>query len=157
MGECILGFCFWFVHLNGILSAGKSTLLSVVAGITGITSGTVTFSGGTPRAPPGTLGIVPQKNVLFPELSCLQTLRVWKAVKCLENRQSHRSETEEDLVALLRDCDLGGKINDRASTLSGGQKRKLQLAIGLVGGSNSRSLSLPTRSFSDFKNSPACG
>ena len=42
---------------------------------------------------------------------------------------------EEDIDQLLRDCDLGKKINASASTLSGGQKRKLQLAIGLVGGS----------------------
>lgn len=131
------------IRLPRTLSAGKSTLLSVVAGITSITSGSVIFSGGTPRAPPGTLGVVPQKNVLFPELSCLQTLRVWKAVKCLENRQLNRSRTkEEDLVTLLRDCDLGEKINNLAGTLSGGQKRKLQLAIGLVGGSNSTILCL---------------
>lgn len=44
---------------------------------------------------------------------------------------------EEDLKQLLRDCDLGNKIHSNASTLSGGQKRKLQLAIGLVGGSKS--------------------
>jgi len=42
---------------------------------------------------------------------------------------------EEDIDQLLRDCDLEKKINANASTLSGGQKRKLQLAIGLVGGS----------------------
>jgi ATP-binding cassette subfamily A (ABC1) protein 3 len=33
------------------------------------------------------------------------------------------------------DCDLGKKIHANANTLSGGQKRKLQLTIGLVGGS----------------------
>ena len=75
---------------------------------------------------------VPQKNVLFPELSCLQTLRVWKAVKWSKN-----SDSQEDLEQLLRDCDLGKKINANSSTLSGGQKRKLQLAIGLLGGSKS--------------------
>ena len=43
--------------------------------------------------------------------------------------------SEEDIDQLLRDCDLEKKIDANASTLSGGQKRKLQLAIGLVGGS----------------------
>ena len=38
---------------------------------------------------------------------------------------------------LLRDCDLGEKIDYNANALSGGQKRKLQLAIGLIGGSKS--------------------
>lgn len=78
------------------------------------------------------MGIVPQKNVLFPELTCMQTLRVWQAVKW-----SDRSHKNEDLEQLLRDCDLGKKIHANAFTLSGGQKRKLQLAIGLLGGSNS--------------------
>ena len=110
-------------------SAGKSTLLSVIAGLSTMTGGTVTFEGGASRPGPGTLGIVPQKNVPFPELTCIQTLQVWKAVKWSKN-----SLANEDMEQLLRDCDLGGKINAKAATLSGGQKRKLQLAIGLLGG-----------------------
>lgn len=90
------------------------------------------FEGGVARPSRGTVGIVPQKNVLFPELSCAQTLRVWKAVKW-----SEYSENDEDVEQLLRDCDLEAKINSNADTLSGGQKRKLQLAIGLIGGSKS--------------------
>jgi ATP-binding cassette, subfamily A (ABC1), member 3 len=77
----------------------------------------------------GDLGIVPQKNVLFPELSCYQTVRVWEAVK-RPNGSPH-----DDIVQLLKDCDLGKKIYANADALSGGQKRKLQLACGLVGGS----------------------
>ncbi|KDR85831.1 hypothetical protein GALMADRAFT_234928 [Galerina marginata CBS 339.88] len=116
--------------LLGSNGAGKSTALSVIGGLSSITSGTVTFEGGVPRPPRGTIGIVPQKNVLFPELSCLQTLRVWRAVKWSRN-----STRDEDLEQLLRDCDLEKKIKANAATLSGGQKRKLQLAIGLLGGS----------------------
>ena len=107
--------------------------MSVIAGLSSITSGTVTFENGASRPSRGTLGIVPQKNVLFPELSCLQTLRVWKAVKW-----SDSSTSDEDLRQLLRDCDLEKKITENANTLSGGQKRKLQLAIGLLGGSKSK-------------------
>lgn len=113
-------------------SAGKSTTLSIVAGLSSITTGSVTFEGGLSRPARGTLGIVPQKNVLFPELSCIQTLRVWKAIK-----HSRNSAADEDLEQLLRDCDLEKKITANANTLSGGQKRKLQLAIGLLGGSES--------------------
>ncbi|KAG1886233.1 hypothetical protein F4604DRAFT_1675882 [Suillus subluteus] len=94
-------------------------------------TGTVTFEGGVSHPPRGTLGIVPQKNVIFPELSCYQTLRVWRAVK----HSAQSIDENEDYEQLLRDCDLGKKIHANASTLSGGQKRKLQLAIGLVGGS----------------------
>lgn len=96
----------------------------------GSSGGTVTFAGGTRKPSRGTIGIVPQSNVLFPDLTCIQTLRVWKAVKWSTN-----SDKLEDLEQLLCDCDLEAKIRSNANTLSGGQKRKLQLAIGLVGGS----------------------
>lgn len=88
------------------------------------------FEGGLTRPPRGTIGIVPQKNVLFPELTCLQSLRVWRAVK-----RSDNAPKDEDLEQLLRDCDLESKIHSSSIAMSGGQKRKLQLAIGLVGGS----------------------
>lgn len=81
--------------------------------------------------------MVPQKNVLFPELSVLQTLRVWNAIK-----QSQGSYSDLDIERLVRDCDLQSKMHDAARTLSGGQKRKLQLAIGLVGGSKGVSESM---------------
>lgn len=116
--------------LLGSNGAGKSTVLSVLGGLTGRTRGSVLFEGGVERPQSGTLGIVSQKNVLFPELTCYQTLRVWRAVKW-----SGDNSDDEDIEQLLRDCDLEQKIHANASTLSGGQKRKLQLAIGLIGGS----------------------
>ncbi|TFY63698.1 hypothetical protein EVJ58_g3098 [Rhodofomes roseus] len=118
--------------LLGSNGAGKSTTMSVLAGLIGRTRGSVTFEGGTERPPLGTIGLVPQKNVLFPELTCYQTLKVWKAIKPPMNENG---PDEEDIEQLLRDCDLGKKIHYNAIALSGGQKRKLQLAIGLVGGS----------------------
>ncbi|KAI0931158.1 hypothetical protein AcV5_005295 [Taiwanofungus camphoratus] len=116
--------------LLGSNGAGKSTTMSILAGLLSRTRGTVTFEGGIDRPPRGTIGLVPQKNVLFPELTCYQTLRLWKAIKT-----SSESSDDEDIEQLLRDCDLGKKIHYNANALSGGQKRKLQLAIGLIGGS----------------------
>jgi ATP-binding cassette subfamily A (ABC1) protein 3 len=107
-------------------------VLSILANLLGHDSGTVTFEGGATRPPRGTIGVVPQKNVLIPELSPYQTVRLWSAIK----RPSGAKETRKDLIQLLRDCDLGRKIHANSGSLSGGQKRKLQLAIGLVGGSN---------------------
>lgn len=101
--------------------------------LTKATSGSVIYAGGFIEPPRGMIGLVPQKNVLFSELTCLQALKVFKAVKW-----SHNSEADEDLEQLLYACDLGKKIHARAGTLSGGQKRKLQLAIGLVGSSSSK-------------------
>ena len=53
-------------------------------------------------------------------------------------------DPNEDLEQLLRDCDLEGKIHYTSGNLSGSQKRKLQLAIGLLGGSK-RKFSLIVR------------
>ncbi|KAH7911599.1 hypothetical protein BJ138DRAFT_1062831 [Hygrophoropsis aurantiaca] len=117
--------------LLGSNGAGKSTALSIIGNLLGRSTGSITFEGGLTHPPRGTLGIVPQKNVLFPELTCYQTLRVWRAVK----RSNESGDDDDDYEQLLRDCDLGKKIHSNASTLSGGQKRKLQLAIGLIGGS----------------------
>lgn len=41
-------------------------------------------------------------------------------------------DDDEDVLA---ECDLLDKLNSNAKTLSGGQQRKLQLAIAFVGGS----------------------
>ncbi|KII94244.1 hypothetical protein PLICRDRAFT_132803 [Plicaturopsis crispa FD-325 SS-3] len=116
--------------LLGSNGAGKSTTLSIIAGLIGRSRGSITFEGGTARPARGELGIVPQKNVLFPELTCYQTLRVWAAIKHVDS-----TAPADDIEQLLRDCDLGKKIHANADTLSGGQKRKLQLAAGLIGGS----------------------
>jgi len=111
--------------------AGKSTALSIIGNLLRRSAGTITFEGGVSHPPRGTIGIVPQKNVMFPELSCYQNLCVWQAVK----HSIPSIDGDEDLEQLLRDCDLDKKIYSNAGTLSGGQKRKLQLAIGLVGSS----------------------
>lgn len=108
--------------------------MSILAGLIGRTRGSILFESNAASPPRGTIGIVPQKNVLFPELTCLQTLRVWREIK---RTNTSNGEDEEDIEQLLRDCDLGNKIHYDASKLSGGQKRKLQLAIGLIGGSKS--------------------
>ncbi|KAM6499563.1 hypothetical protein JOM56_005071 [Amanita muscaria] len=116
--------------LLGSNGAGKSTTLSIIGGLISRSSGDVTFEGGQRRPPRGTIGLVPQKNILFPDLSCIQNLRVWQAVKWSAN-----TDKREDLMEVLRSCDLEEKARSNAGTLSGGQKRKLQLAAGLVGGS----------------------
>ncbi|KAH9937769.1 P-loop containing nucleoside triphosphate hydrolase protein [Epithele typhae] len=121
--------------LLGPNGAGKSTLMAVLAGLTGRTRGTVLYGDGVREPARGSVGIVPQKNVLFDELSCLQTLQLWREIKTAGNAGATR-ESDADLEGLLRDCDLAEKIHYPSGKLSGGQKRKLQLAIGLVGGSS---------------------
>ncbi|KAI9454187.1 hypothetical protein HD554DRAFT_2247045 [Boletus coccyginus] len=113
-----------------VISAGKSTSLSIIANLIGQSLGSITFEGGMKHPPRGMLGIVPQNNVLFPNLTCYQTLWVWCAIK-----YSYLVSKDNDYEPLLCDCDLGNKIHSNVNTLSVGQKWKLRLAIRLVGGS----------------------
>ncbi|KAG9104960.1 hypothetical protein FRC07_009679, partial [Ceratobasidium sp. 392] len=147
--------------LLGANGSGKSTTLEMVAGLERPSAGSIEFGvdeeevvgekeggGEKPRGAVGgrrkggSLGLVPQRNVLFPELTCYQTVRLWRDIKLPHAALSPSSsssiplETSPDsLEQLLNDCDLHAKMHAPASTLSGGQKRRLQLACGLVGGS----------------------
>jgi ABC-type multidrug transport system ATPase subunit len=115
-----------FCGRNG---SGKTTLLRIIAGLESATEGEVNYLDGMSRPAAGDLGIVPQKNVLWDELTCAQHLTLWSALK----RPS--GAPAEEVGELLAECGLLGKKHAAAGSLSGGQKRRLQLAIGLVGGS----------------------
>ncbi|CAE6433002.1 unnamed protein product [Rhizoctonia solani] len=115
-----------FCGRNG---SGKTTLLRIIAGLESASEGEVTYADGLPRPAAGDLGIVPQKNVLWNELTCAQHLTLWGALKRPSGAPS------EEVGELLQECGLLDKKHAAAGSLSGGQKRRLQLAIGLVGGS----------------------
>ncbi|KAG8700285.1 hypothetical protein FRC11_013061, partial [Ceratobasidium sp. 423] len=143
--------------LLGANGSGKSTTLGMVAGLEKPDSGWIEFNDQSEEpvdekvkdlekdteedvekaTPLGgrvtSLGLVPQKNVLFPELTCHQTLRLWRDLKAA--RFPAEAEKDGNIDELLKSCSLEEKTNACASTLSGGQKRRLQLAAGLIGGS----------------------
>ncbi|RYP75668.1 hypothetical protein DL770_007353 [Monosporascus sp. CRB-9-2] len=76
-----------------------------------------------------TLGICPQRNVLFDNLTVYEHLVIWNTLK-------GNLEDEASLERLIEGCDLKLKRNSLSKNLSGGMKRKLQLACMLVGGSS---------------------
>lgn len=110
--------------LLGANGSGKSTTLDAIAGLNTITKGSIEIDGR------GGLGLCPQKNVLWDELTVYEHVRVFNRLKSTEGKASRR-ETEELVAA----CDLAVKLKAKAGTLSGGQKRKLQLAMMFTGGS----------------------
>lgn len=116
------GEIFCLLGRNG---AAKSTTLSIIAGLTSRTSGDVAY------APDLRIGIAGQKDVLWDDLDCEQHAAVWRAIKGLDGRKA--AEEDKDLLAR---CDLTPKLKCLSQNLSGGQKRKLQLACALAGGSN---------------------
>jgi ATP-binding cassette subfamily A (ABC1) protein 3 len=110
--------------LLGANGSGKSTTLDAISGLNAITNGSIEIDG------TGGLGLCPQKNVMWDELTVLEHVRIFNQLKA-----TGKGEDNETLKTLIRACDLGHKINAKSSTLSGGQKRKLQLAMMFTGGS----------------------
>lgn len=110
--------------LLGANGSGKSTTLDSIAGISKMTSGDITIDG------TGGLGIAPQKNVLWDELTVEEHIQIFNRLKSPRNVAP--AQEIHDLVVAV---DLGPKIKAMSKTLSGGQKRKLQLGMMLTGGS----------------------
>jgi ABC-type multidrug transport system ATPase subunit len=110
--------------LLGANGSGKSTTLDSIAGTNSITSGKITIDGS------GGLGIAPQKNVLWDELTVEEHIAIFNKLK-----SPAQHATQEENHQLIKDIDLDRKIRAFSKTLSGGQKRKLQLGMMLTGGS----------------------
>jgi ATP-binding cassette subfamily A (ABC1) protein 3 len=111
--------------LLGPNGSGKTTTLDMIAGFHAPTSGSININ-----AAPSELGICPQKNVLWDNLTVAEHLDLWNALK------GAVVEDPAALGRLMEKCDLTLKKASLARNLSGGMKRKLQLACMLVGGSS---------------------
>lgn len=110
--------------LLGANGSGKSTTLDAISGLNTITSGSIEIDG------TGGLGLCPQKNVLWDELTVFEHVKIFNQLK-----STGATDSKDSIEDLIRGCDLGHKIKAKSTTLSGGQKRKLQLAMMFTGGS----------------------
>ena len=110
--------------LLGSNGSGKSTTLDAIAGLNTVTSGDITVDGF------GGLGVCPQRNVLWDQLTAYEHVYIFNRLK-----SSEKPSTRLDMEDLIKSCDLDRKIGARSHQLSGGQKRKLQLSMMFTGGS----------------------
>ena len=129
--------------LVGPNGAGKSTTVAMLTGLTPPTEGDALVAGHSLRGALAdarrVLGVCPQMNVLFPSLTCEEHLRVYATLKGVP-----AEEVEEACREKLREVGLENKARARAETLSGGMKRRLQMAMALVGPSRVVFLDEPT-------------
>ena len=122
------------VVLLGHNGAGKSTAISMLSGVLRPTSGSVTVCGvdvsRNRAATRGLVGVCPQQNVLYGSLTVLEHLRLFAVLKGVD-----ASTVDAAAAQLLDEVGLEDKAHALAFALSGGMKRRLQLACALVGGS----------------------
>ena len=131
--------------LLGHNGAGKSTLISILSGLYPATSGHAIYNNKNIISSQGHsnfrqyLGICPQHDVLFDDLTVRQHLEMFCVFKSVPN-----NIIDEEINKILRDFDLLDKQDAKSCNLSGGQKRKLSICIALVGGSSVIFLDEPT-------------
>jgi ABC-2 type transport system ATP-binding protein len=119
------------VGLLGPNGAGKTTTVSIACGLLPPDAGEVrvagaVFAGDTDPAK-RRLGLVPQELALYEELSADDNLRFFGALQRQEGaRMGSRIEDVLRLTGLL------DRRRDRVKTYSGGMKRRLNLAAGLL-------------------------
>ena len=112
--------------------AGKSTLVNILAGAIEPSGGTLEFNGAkaTKRfnVIQDTLGVVFQENIIFEKLSVREHLQLFGAFKGI------RDDNLVDAIDFFAETlQLTHMLDNFAGDLSGGQKRKLCIAISLLG------------------------
>ncbi|XP_064640640.1 cholesterol transporter ABCA5-like isoform X2 [Lineus longissimus] len=120
--------------LLGHNGAGKTTLVNMLTGVMHPSSGSATVYGYDVSDPNevalmrSMIGMCPQENCLFDSLSCVEHLEVYASIKGVLAK-----DIKEKVLNALDDVGLGDKADAFAKDLSGGQKRKLSVAIALIG------------------------
>ena len=117
--------------LLGPNGAGKTTLISMACGVVTPSRGAVTIGGvelaSRPRVAKQKLGLVPQDLALYEDLSATQNLVFFGAIYGLHGKLAAERITWALEVAGLRD-----RARDQVKQYSGGMKRRLNIAAGLV-------------------------
>jgi ABC-2 type transport system ATP-binding protein len=132
------GEVFGLLGPNG---AGKTTTVEILEGYRRRTAGEVTVLGHDPQDPGPEfrqrIGVVLQQSELWPNLTVRETHRVFAGY------YAHPRDIDEviELVGLTE------KRDARVKTLSGGQKRRLDLGVALVGDPDLVFLDEPTTGF----------
>ncbi len=122
------GECFGFLGPNG---AGKTTTIRMISCVSPVTEGSLTVDGmhvqAEPRRIKALLGVVPQEDNLDPELTVRQNLRAYARYFDLPDAVAKERIGEALLLFQLIE-----KQNDKLDSLSGGLKRRLTIARGLL-------------------------
>ena len=117
--------------LLGPNGAGKTTTISMISGLIEPTRGDA-FIGGysitqQPLQAKRLLGVVPQEIALYPTLSARQNLEFFGRMYGLSGKDLTRR-----VDGMLEFVELSDRQSDRIETYSGGMKRRVNIAAGLL-------------------------
>jgi ABC-2 type transport system ATP-binding protein len=122
------GEVFGFLGPNG---AGKTTTLNMICGLLKPDAGTIHLDGGDVLAAGPSirskLGVVPQDIALYEELNAVENLKFWGGLYGVRG-----AEMKSRIQALLEATGLSDRAKDRVKTFSGGMKRRLNMAAGMI-------------------------
>ena len=129
--------------LLGHNGAGKTTTINCLTGMLDITSGDCEVYGQSVRRElprvRQSLGLCPQHNILWDEMSCIDHLLFYAKLKGVDGPEAVEAAEE-----MLRNVALEAKRDAMAASLSGGQKRKLSVACAFMGNARVVLLDEPT-------------
>ena len=128
LGErCLLG-------VIGPSGAGKSTLLGALTGISPATEGSMSYDGRDLYKHYAELrhriGLVPQENILHTQLTARRALRY--AAELRFPRDTTRAERKRRIDEVLGELSLTKHADTRTSALSGGQQKRVNVALELL-------------------------
>ena len=110
------------VAVIGPNGAGKTTLLSIIAGAQRQSAGTVSCDAAAAR---NDVGWAPQQPAVYSKLSVSENLRLFARL--------HRVADPERAVArMLEQAGLAKRAGERLERLSGGNRQRVNVAIGLI-------------------------
>ncbi|CAG7824302.1 unnamed protein product [Allacma fusca] len=129
--------------LLGHNGAGKTTTMAMLTGFVTPTSGTAIVNGfdicKDMTAVRASLGLCPQYNVLFDELTVEEHIQFFAMLKgCTA------AEADTEAQRMIQILGFESKRQSQACTLSGGMKRKLSVGIAFCAGSKAVLLDEPT-------------
>ena len=122
--------------LLGHNGAGKTTLISMLTGLYEATEGEAIYDGMNILLPENIeefrekVGICPQHDVLFNDLNIREHLGMFAIFKGVST-----NNVENEINKIIKDFQLEDVEDKIAKNLSAGQRRKLSIAISLIGGS----------------------
>lgn len=126
--EVFKGEIFGFLGPNG---AGKTTSISMMCGLLQPDSGRVFIDGVSISEGDASirarLGVCPQEVILWDRLTCIEQLQFMGEMYGMAGHEA-RQRGEQ----LIQEFDLQEKANTQAQKLSGGMRRRLNLAMSLI-------------------------